>query len=294
MPPIGAGQLPQGKPMQTAEVLRRYRLIELIAYWEGRVASTHLCQFFGISRQQASKDIGHYNEQRPHNLHYDAHLKGFVPQRAFERAYIGGDVAEYLGWMTGSSAHVTPDFPAYRLPHAALQHPPRNVSPLVMRPLVQAIRRRQRVDVDYVSVTNPSRDGRVIVPHTFVNTGLRWHLRAWCEKSGDYRDFVLSRFRGEPELLDSSDRSCADDLAWNTQITLILKPDPRLNHAQQEALKHDYDMVDGELRLRTRSALAQYLLKEMQVNVKMIDGTPEAQQLVLVNLDDVRPWLFNS
>lgn len=31
---------------------------------------------------------------------------------------------------------------------------------------------------------------------------MRWHVRAYCEKNGDYRDFVLSRFRGEPELMD--------------------------------------------------------------------------------------------
>src|SRR5690625_5587511 len=70
-----------------------------------------------------------------------------------------------------------------------------------MRGLVTAIRTQQRLEVDYVSLSNPNRQGRIIVPHTFVSTGLRWHLRAWCEKSQSYRDFVLSRFRGEPELL---------------------------------------------------------------------------------------------
>jgi len=35
----------------------RYRLIETIAWWEGRLTTRHLIQSFGISRQQASKDI---------------------------------------------------------------------------------------------------------------------------------------------------------------------------------------------------------------------------------------------
>ena len=34
--------------------------------------------------------------------------------------------------------------------------------------------------------------------------------------------------------------------------------------------------------------------KEMQVNTKYLDGKPEAQQLVLVNRDDIKQWLFNS
>jgi len=279
--------------MQTSEVLRRYRLIELLAYWEGRVSSTHLCQFFGISRQQAAKDIGHYRDETG-NLEYDASARGFTPVEPFKLHHISGDVAEYLGWMTGRSAHSTPDSPSFCLPYVALQHPPRNVSPYVIRPLVQALRQQRRVEVDYVSVSNPSRDGRIIVPHTFVNTGLRWHLRAWCEKSGEYRDFVLSRFRGEPELLDRSECTGADDHAWHTEVIIILKPDPRLSAAKQDALIHDYGMQNGELRLTTRAALAQYLLQEMQVNVKMIDGSPEAQQLILANLDEVKPWLFNS
>jgi hypothetical protein len=37
------------------EVLMRYRLIEIIALWEGRLTTNHLCNSFGIARQQASK-----------------------------------------------------------------------------------------------------------------------------------------------------------------------------------------------------------------------------------------------
>lgn len=279
--------------MHKSDVERRYWLIELIAYWEGRVATTHLCQFFGIGRQQASKDIGSYKEAFPRNLHYDAHSKGYVPTADFQRRHINGDVTEFLSWMTGMRAQATPQSASCQLPHLALAHPPRTVTPELMRPLLQAIRQQRRVETDYVSVSNPSRDGRIIVPHTFVSTGLRWHLRAYCEKSQGYRDFVLSRFRGTPELLDRSAYSSVDDLAWNTEVSLRLQPDPRLSDAKKDALIHDYGMHNGELRLPTRAALAHYLLLEMQVNIKMLDGNPEAQQLILVNLDEIRPWLFS-
>jgi len=45
---------------------------------------------------------------------------------------------------------------------------------------------------------------RLIEPHTLVYTGMRWHARAYCEKNGQYRDFVLSRLHGQPDLLDAS------------------------------------------------------------------------------------------
>lgn len=51
-------------------------------------------------------------------------------------------------------------------------------------------------------------------------------------------------------------------------------------------------MHNGQLPLTTRAALAQYLLQQMQVNVKTLDAIPEAQQLELFNLHDVKPWLF--
>lgn len=63
----------------------RYRLIETVAWWEGRLTTNHLIQSFGISRQQASKDINSYiSDYAPKNLEYDKHLKGYVPSRHFK------------------------------------------------------------------------------------------------------------------------------------------------------------------------------------------------------------------
>ncbi|WP_445397850.1 helix-turn-helix transcriptional regulator [Zobellella sp. An-6] len=278
--------------MIKTEPHRRYWLIELIAYWEGRLTANHLQQFFGLSRQQASKDINQYLQEQPGNLAYCASRKGHLPTPTFKPAFISDDVAEYLNWMTGQRAHAMPFDPGYRLEHAILAPPPRNVAPGVIRPLIQALRQGQRLEVDYGAVSKPDRDGRIIVPIRFVNTGRRWHLRAWCEKAQGYRDFVLSRFHGEPTQEGPQRSPLPDDTAWDTEITLVLKPDPRLSPEQQAALAYDYDMTDGELHLTTRAALAQYLLNEMQVGVKMLDGNPAAQQLILANHDEVKAWLF--
>ncbi|EIW90048.1 hypothetical protein AGRI_02640 [Alishewanella agri BL06] len=47
------------------ELLMRYRLIEIVALWEGRLTTNHLCNSFGIARQQASKDINAYWLNKP-------------------------------------------------------------------------------------------------------------------------------------------------------------------------------------------------------------------------------------
>ncbi|WP_417614942.1 transcriptional regulator [Oceanisphaera sp.] len=271
---------------------RRYWLIELIANWEGRVICSHLQHFFQLGRQQASKDINQYLQMHANNLFYCATAKGYLPTKQFTPAFISGDVAEYLDWISGQSAHLPPADNKYQLAHAILVPPSRNVSPHIMRPLVHAMRQEERLEVDYGAVSNPDNSGRIIVPIRFVNTGRRWHLRAWCEKAQDYRDFVLSRLHGEPSPEGKSLGALPVDTAWQTHITLRLQPDPRLSEAQQAALIHDYSMQNGELQLSTRAALAHYLLQEMQVNIKMLDGNPAAQQLILVNQDEIKPWLF--
>ena len=52
-------------------------------------------------------------------------------------------------------------------------------------------------------------------------------------------------------------------------------------------------MQNGQLILKTRAALATYLLQQMQVNFKTLDADPKAQQLMLVNLADVKQWLIS-
>jgi len=270
-------------------IAERYLFIELIAFWEGAVSNKQLVKQFQITRQQAYADIKKYCGQYPENLQQCN--SGLKPSVAFKPKYLSQDVNQYLEWFSFGKLNIQP---LCLLGACALSLPSRAVSAKVIRALVIGIREHKRVEVDYVSLSHPERDGRIFHPHTFVNTGLRWHVRGYCEKSQGYRDLVLSRFRGEAEVLDSSINSIDNDLAWHTQLTLILQPDPRLSTEKQLVLANDYQMANGQLIISTKAALANYLLQELQVNTKMLDGIPEAQQLVLVNQDDIKPWLFSN
>lgn len=269
-----------------------FHFIELLAYWQGKVNSSDLRRQFAISRQQATHYLQMYRTVCPQNLHYQSSVKGFEPASDFAPRYISGDVSEYLDWLD-HQGNITVSQASTGLTHTALTLPKRQVSPMVMRALVAAIRRRQRLDVEYLSLSNPVNEGRVIQPHTFVKTGLRWHLRAYCEQTNEFRDFVLSRFRGEPELLGPADHSAADDPGWNSELKLILVPDPALSDAQQQVVAEDYQMQNGRLVIRTKPALAQYLLQEMQIDLRGENSSPTARQLRLLNVEALRPWLFS-
>ncbi len=259
------------------EQLLRYRFIEIIVLWEGRLTTRHLCDVFGIGRQQASKDINNYKRTiAPGNLEYDAIAKGYRPSATFEPAVTRGQTEEYLDILAGASdmQQILGQLPDALTTTEILGVPTRQVPPTILRPLVQAARDHRRVEVDYVSLNKPDREGRIIVPHTLVWTGLRWHVRAWCEKNQDFRDFVLSRFRGEPELMEISEHTGVSDQDWQTRVAVTIGPDPRLTADQQSVVAHDYGMTGGQWQLSVRAKLLPYLLKLLQLEPHQVAEDP--------------------
>ena len=277
------------------DLLLRYRYIETVVLWEGRLTTGHLCRTFGIGRQQASKDIRVYREEiAPGNLEYDKYEKGYRPGPGFTPRVTRGTADEYLHLVTRNE-QLMGVFESLSLAIGNVEQlalPLRDVAPQVLRPLLQAARQQRRLEVDYVSLQHPDREGRIIVPHTLVFTGFRWHVRAWCEKNREFRDFVLSRFRGEAELLDESPHCADDDARWQLAVDLVIAPDPRLSATQKEVVARDYGMRAGRLRLRTRATLVSYLLRLLQLDPHVGQQAPLAQQIVLENRDELEPYLF--
>jgi predicted DNA-binding transcriptional regulator YafY len=277
------------------EVLMRYRLIEIIALWEGRLTTNHLCQSFQIQRQQASKDINKYNQEiAPGNLVLDRKLKGYRPSATFKPVFTRGIAEEYL-LALASNREISHNFSTLDLGFhqiEILQSPTRNVDPQILRALVQAARNGEKIDMGYVSMTSPNEESRIITPHTLVCTSLRWHVRAYCEKNRDYRDFVLSRFRSINGTEGTSKNLKDQDSRWNTEVSIELKPDPRLSNYQRAIVEHDYGMVNGQKIVRTRSALVPYAIQQLNIDLSKLEIKPEAQQIVVDNLDEVKKHAF--
>ncbi|MBH3432645.1 helix-turn-helix transcriptional regulator [Pseudomonas citronellolis] len=273
----------------------RYRLIETVAWWEGRLTTGHLMLSFGISRQQASKDINTYiNDHAPKNLTYDRHVKGYVPTRVFKPLFIDTSASAYLHLLDQNKERA-PHIEGLALAYAhteVLNVPDRSVRPEILRPLLKACREGLRLECEYVSLANPEPEIRLIAPHTLVYTGIRWHVRAYCEKNRDYRDFVLSRFRGAPDVLDVSEHGREEDAGWATEVPVIIEPDPRLKLEQRAIIEQDYGMQEGRLVIPSRGALVQYVLQRYQIDPNKIQTKAAAQQIIAANLEDLRQWIY--
>jgi len=160
----------------------RYRLIETVVWWEGRLTTNHLMQSFGISRQQASKDINTYiNEHAPKNLEYDKHVKGYVPSKQFKPLFIDDSASAYLHLLNQNHDRA-PHVEGLALAYAhteVLQVPDRTVRPELLRPLLRACREGLRLECEYVSFTTPDAETRLIAPHTLIYNaaGAAWSWR---------------------------------------------------------------------------------------------------------------------
>ncbi|KHT40460.1 helix-turn-helix transcriptional regulator [Vibrio sinaloensis] len=276
------------------DLLFRYRMIEVIALWEGRLTTNHLIKSFGIGRQQASKDINTYlADIAPGNLVYDKQLKGYKPSDSFIPQVTKGHADEYLHILSRSE-DMTITFKELDMgfENVSMIRPvTRNISPQVLRPLVQAIREKKRVDISYTSLKDGIEVERIISPHTLVCTPLRWHVRAYCEHSKGYRDFVLSRIRGIPMLEAKRVKGREHDVLWNTPLTVDLMPDPRLTEAQANVLAHDYGMEEGSLTIPTNAALVRYVLDAYNIDINVLDSNPKGQQIIVANFEELKQYL---
>ncbi|UPR30238.1 WYL domain-containing protein [Vibrio crassostreae] len=277
------------------DLLFRYRMIEVIALWEGRLTTNHLIKSFGIGRQQASKDINTYlTDVAPGNLVYDKQLKGYKPSDCFAPRLTSGHADEYLHILSRSE-DMTITFKELDMgfENTTMVRPvTRNIAPEILRPLVQAIREKKRVDISYTSLKDGIEVDRLISPHTLVCTPLRWHVRAYCEYSRGYRDFVLSRIRGIPDINDKMTMGKSQDELWNNEITVELAPDSRFTTSQAAVISNDYGMNENMLQIPTNAALVRYVLDAYNIDINMLNSNPKGQQIILGNFEELKPYLI--
>lgn len=264
----------------------RFRLIEIIAQWEGRLTTNHLCDAFRIGRQQASRDINKYlNLTDREQLILDRTIRGYRPADDFKPLFTQGTAHEYLT-MLHQQYNLEETFEFFSWGEAqstVLNVPERVVAPKIVRGLIAAARANLRVDIDYVSLSTPEIRGRIISPHSLIYDGIRWHVRAYCEEKSEFRDFVLSRFRNEPDLMDKSPKTREHDDDWNHQVKVTITPNPHLSEKQQCVVAEDYAMENHKLTIITRKALVHYCLRRMGVtsDEKLLRAQPEMYQLTV-------------
>lgn len=280
--------------------LQRLQYIEIMAFYTGVVTRSDVAKAFGISDAAATKDLKYYGQIAPDNLNYKHTVFGFVPGERFEAMFADLSPAAVLPMI--ASNRVVAGGPyldelIYGISANRLPLPTRLPDKTVLAQITRAIRQHKRLRVSYYSLTDrDSRSQRIIEPHSLVNTGLRWHVRAYSEETYDFRDFVLSRFVEAECLNEEAESSAQYDEDWTEVINLQLTPHPKLDEKKRASLLVDYDCKDELIEIQVRRALIGYLLQRLSVDTTANHSlNPNSYHLVLVNRDEIEPfaaWAF--
>lgn len=281
---------------------QRLEYIELMAYYTGVVTRSNLAKAFGLSDVAATKDLKFYSEIAPDNLHYKHNVFGFIPTPAFKEVFADLSPATVLPMIEANltvAGGSSLDSDVFGIPVDGLSLPNRLPDKTVLSQVTRAIHRHKKLQVSYHSLSkNDSNKDRVIEPHALVNTGFRWHVRAYNEDTFDFRDFVLSRFEDAHCRDELAESSAQYDDDWVEIINLQLAPHPNLDDKNRTSLLIDYGAENDFIEIRIRRALIGYLLQQLSVDTtEDYSLNPNKYQLIVLNRDEIEPfagWAFNQ
>lgn len=279
----------EDKPSLRWGVEQKLQFIEFRLFWEGHVNRGDLIDKFGISQNQASGDLNRYIALAPDNMVYDKSGKTYVRSSSFKPLFLKPDATQYLAQVRSVAEGIVAPEDAWigNLPtFDATPAPARGIDPAILRSIVIAIRRREAVEVRYQSMSSPDPEWRWIAPHALAFDGFRWHARSFCEKSGEYRDFVISRII-DTRQSRSTEMQATADVAWDEIVELEIGPHPALSQNQKRVIELDYGMQNGRVVIPVRRALLYYALKRLGLDTDPAARKPQDQQIILLNTNDV-------
>lgn len=244
--------------------LERLAFIEFRLYFLGDVRRQDLMEHFNIASAAATRDFTAYKEQCPNNISFDSRRKIYILGSAFQ-AVFPHKVERVLSMLSqgfgAGLSHTDELLLPCELP-VLFSRPALDI----LAPVTRAIYQQKAVKLRYCSLTSGHSE-REIVPFALANDGLRWHVRAFDRKSGEFRDFVFTRMEATEFLADSTpakhERPANDD-QWNRMVELELVPHP--DRKDQAITERDYGMVNGVLRLKLRAAMVGYVLRQLWVD----------------------------
>ena len=242
----------------------RLAFIELRLRFVGDLQRQDLVKRFGVKTAAATRDMNLYRELAPGNVSYDASGKRYVLPPDFAPIF-DYPTERVLTWLTQGFGDGEP---APLKAWVACETPSNITRPALdtLAAVTRAVHRRCPLRLAYHSITS-GRSVREVVPFALIDTGLRWHVRAFDRKSQEFRDFVITRIE-EPVVLSHdavADHEKSDqDIQWTRIVELQLVPHPDQPHPYITEM--DYGMKKGVLEMRVRAATAGYMLRKWSVD----------------------------
>ncbi|QAY82633.1 helix-turn-helix transcriptional regulator [Pseudomonas arsenicoxydans] len=242
----------------------RLAFIELRVRFVGEIRRQDLVDRFAIQSAAATRDLALYRELAPGNIDYDPKGKSYVLGADFH-ALFNYPAERVMSWLTQAFGDGEP----LRLKTWVLSEiPSRLTNPDldVLASVTRAIYQGCPLAIEYHSISS-GKSKREVVPFALIDTGLRWHVRAFDRKTQEFRDFVITRIK-HPRLLKEDSPAPHElsnqDIQWTRIVELELVPHP--GQPYPEVTEMDYGMHGGTLRMKLRAATVGYVLRKWSVD----------------------------
>ncbi len=238
--------------------------IDFRLFFLGSVNRNDLVARFGIKEAAATRDITLYKELTPKNLEYDTKAKAYIQRDSFSPLFSYSSHQALAALLHGYGD----DFVSTSRTFDAAEAPTQLHFPAcyILASVTRAIYCKQAISIAYRSLSS-GLTHREIIPHSLVDNGLRWHVRAFDRRKQHFSDFVINRIE-QPCLAEnrtvSDTETKAADQQWNQFVKLQLVPHPSLGYP--ETIAHEYGIENGKLTLSVRAAVAGYLLRRWNVD----------------------------
>ena len=243
---------------------QRLAYIDFKLYFSGMVTRSEIVSHFELGLAAATRDLKFYKDNAPENMAYDNVEKKYFITTKFKPIF-KHDARRTLIKLANN---ISDGFDSIGDTSFPIESPsPLNVPDIdIIAKLSQAIINQKPISVIYTSLSSGS-GARELMPHSIVDNGLRWHLRAYDRKSKSFRDFVLTRITKVTILAQtpSLEEDKLEDHQWMRMVPLQIIPHPN-NVKHPTAIKLDFGMEKGILEVNVRAAMAGYLLRRWNVD----------------------------
>lgn len=259
-------------------VLMRLAHIEFLLLFRGWLSRNDLMDQFGIGEAAATRDFKHYNDLCPGNMRLNKATKRWeIDESAFQACFPQTtDVVTAFGKLRNSVMGESLGVAVTGVPRLSMPKIE------VLSAVTRAIANKKTLRVQNVPASREPEE-IVIVPHSLVDNGLRWHVRAYDRNRECFWDFVLGRIKSAEVMQRGAEthETVSEDEQWNRLVRLELAPHPNCkNVSNPEAIALEYNMVDDVLVHSVRAAVAGYWLRLWNVDCSL-DQSEEGKQYQL-------------
>lgn len=257
---------------------QRLRIMEGVLSWEGEIGNARVRQLFNLQPVQASRLLADFRAMLGDKLTEDGRAKvlRLANPSEFECSV---PLDEYV-LHTMASEGGNPGLVDARVDLT-------EVRPEVFAKLRKAVLAKTGVEITYASMSNPEYAMRVIFPHAIVHVGRRWHVRAWCHKRKDFRDFTLGRIRDVKLSDERQPLGIGEDEEWDRRVELELLPHRKLSPSQQQVVRNElFSGADSRL-LSVRACLAKYTVQDMRAAIDPEREAPPEYQIEIANASEI-------